>query len=278
MSEQRKEYKIDGRTPTIYRVVKNKDNPYVMIDRRPVDNPDLSFKAKGILTYLLSRPDGWEVSVADLIKHGIEGEAAIRSGLKELKNARHMKYTTSRKQGRITGWLIEVFEIPFSPDSDFQDVDFQDVENRTQVLSTLSSTELKDGVPPSFGLDWKIATNQDVTEQDIIEQSDKQRIDAANLIAMGTGINSIAIYNLAYAFMTVRQIVIPSESAKGNRKAAQEMLKMHVAPVHIVEATKKLLEAKMTVTDLFSIKKTAIDLANKPAEIVRSSMIRTIGQ
>ena len=50
MSEERKPYKIEGRTPTIYRVVKNKDNPYVMIDRRPVDNPALSFKAKGILT------------------------------------------------------------------------------------------------------------------------------------------------------------------------------------------------------------------------------------
>ena len=72
MTEQRKAYKIDGRPQTIYRVVKNKDNPYVMIDRRPVDNPTLSFKAKGILTYLLSRPDGWEVSVADLINSGSE--------------------------------------------------------------------------------------------------------------------------------------------------------------------------------------------------------------
>lgn len=278
MSEERKPYKIEGRTPTIYRVVKNKENPYVMIDRRPVDNPKLSFKAKGILTYLLSRPDGWEVSVADLIKHGADGEGAVRSGLKELKLAGHMKYTKSRKQGRITGWLIEVFEIPLSPDSDFQDVENPDVENRTQVLSTLSSTELKDGVPPSFGLDWKIAAGQGITEQDLGEQVDSQRLDAANLIAMGTGINSTAIHNLAYAFMTVRQIVIPSESAKGNRKAAQEMLKMHVAPAHIVEATKKLIAANMTVTDLFSIKKTAIDLANKPAEVVRSSMIRTIGQ
>ena len=138
MSEEKKPYKIEGRVPTIFRVVKNKDNPYVMIDRRPVDNPALSFKAKGILTYLLSRPDGWEVSVADLVKHGTEGAAAVRSGLKELKNARHMKYTTSRKQGRITGWLIEVFEVPYPPDSDFQQVENQDIENQRQVLSTLS--------------------------------------------------------------------------------------------------------------------------------------------
>ena len=104
----------------------------------------------------MSRPDGWEVSVADLIKHGADGEGAVRSGLKELKEARHMKYTTSRNQGRITGWLIEVFEAPYPPDSDFQDVDNPDVENRGQVLSTLSRkkkiSNIKDGAsakPPT---------------------------------------------------------------------------------------------------------------------------------
>ena len=150
MTEKRKEYKIDGRPSTIYRVVKNKDNPYVMIDRRPVDNPALSFKAKGILTYLMSRPDGWEVSVADLIKHGTDGEAAVRSGLKELKEAGHMKYTQSRNEGRITGWLIEVYEVPHSPDGDFQDVENQDVENQGQVLSKLNRKQkrIKEAATP----------------------------------------------------------------------------------------------------------------------------------
>jgi DnaD/phage-associated family protein len=143
MSEPKQPYRIKDRPPTIFRVVKSKDNPYVMIDRRPIENQKLSFKAKGILTYLLSRPDGWEVSVADLIKRGTDGEAGIRAGLKELKNAGHMKYSTSRKAGRITGWLIEVYEVP---DGDFLqveilDVEKQDVENRTQVLSTLSNKE-----------------------------------------------------------------------------------------------------------------------------------------
>ena len=145
MTETKQPYRIKDRPPTIFRVEKSKDNPYVMIDRRPVENPRLSFKAKGILTYLLSRPDGWEVSVADLIKRGTDGEAGIRAGLKELKNAGHMKYSTSRKAGRITGWLIEVYEVP---DGDFLqveilDVEKQDVENRTQVLSTLSNKDIK---------------------------------------------------------------------------------------------------------------------------------------
>ena len=138
MSEEKKPYRIEGRPQTIYRVVKSANNPYVMIDRRPIDNPAMSWKAKGMLTYLMSRPDGWEVSVSDLINHAKDGEASTRAGLKELKDAGHMKYTKMRDKGRITGWLIEVFEIPHS---DFQDVENQDMENRRQVLKNLSSTK-----------------------------------------------------------------------------------------------------------------------------------------
>lgn len=147
MTDEQQEYRIEGRPSTIFRTVKSKDNPFVMIDRRPIDNKELSFKAKGILTYLMSRPDGWEVSVKDLFNHATDGEDAIRSGLAELRKAGHMKYVQERVKGRITGMVIEVYEVPFtSPHADFPDVEKPhvekpDVENPTQVLSNLSSTD-----------------------------------------------------------------------------------------------------------------------------------------
>jgi hypothetical protein len=190
MTEPRKEYKIAGRVSTIFRVVKNKDNPYVMVDRRPVDNPKLSFKAKGILTYLLSRPDGWEVSVSDLIRHGIDGEASIRSGLKELKEAGHMKYTTARNQGRITGWLIEVFEIPQSPDSDFQQVEKQDVENQGQVLSKLNSKQKKSvikGATPTQPTPPEITLYREVTKKYPPSPNFENVIDSIKKIVLRRG-------------------------------------------------------------------------------------------
>lgn len=159
-----KEYRIEGREPTIFRVMKNKDNPYVMVDRRPIDNPKLSYKAKGILTYLLSRPDGWEVNVPDLVNHGIDGPAAIRTGLKELGAAGHIKYNPHREGGYIKKWVIEVYEVPNATaqsnegeeildddfrnvgvhlDSDFLQVGNQQGGNRREVLSTLSKKEKK---------------------------------------------------------------------------------------------------------------------------------------
>lgn len=152
------EYKIEGRDSTIFRVKKSHDNPYVMVDRRPVDNPLLSFKSKGILTYLLSRPDGWEVNVPDLVNHSTDGPAAIRSGLKELREAGHIRYNQEREGGYIKRWVIEVYEVPEFVAQDDEgekvlDCDFlqvgnlqvenQQVGNRGEVLSTLSNKELK---------------------------------------------------------------------------------------------------------------------------------------
>ena len=157
--ENKPEYKIQGREPTIFRVIKRQDNPYVMIDRRPIDNSKLSFKAKGILTYLMSRPDGWEVNVPDLVNHGTDGAAAIRSGLHELRDAGHLHYNPLREGGYIKKWVIEVFEVPDLRlvaskddesglvanvlDDDFLQVENLQVENRGEVLSTLSINELK---------------------------------------------------------------------------------------------------------------------------------------
>ena len=158
MSEEPAPYRIEGRPPTIFRTVKNKDNPYVMIDRRPIDNPKLSFKAKGILTYLLSRPDGWEVNLIDLANRSTEGLSAIKSGVKELKEAGHLKHAGTRNEGGQFGTVIwEVYEAPqvdnqltdspqvgvASPQVEKPQADKPQADNRTQVLSTLSNKDLK---------------------------------------------------------------------------------------------------------------------------------------
>ncbi len=96
---------------TIFRIHKGRDNPFVMVDRRPVENPEMSFKAKGILTYLLSRPDNWEVNLPDLLKHSTDGADSIRTGLRELRKAGHARLVPHRNEARqVVKWVYEVYE------------------------------------------------------------------------------------------------------------------------------------------------------------------------
>jgi DnaD/phage-associated family protein len=163
MSEERSEYKIEGRPSTIFRTVKCSDNPYVMVDMRPILNEKLSWKAKGILVYLLSRPDGWEVNLVDLTNRSADGLASVKSGCKELKEAGHLKHAGIRKaSGQFDTVIWEVYETPqvgnqltdephmgVSPEVDFPSpevekphVEKPHADNRTQVLSTLSNKEI----------------------------------------------------------------------------------------------------------------------------------------
>ena len=97
----------------IIRVVKDAANPYVMINKTPLDDPRLSFKAKGILSYLLSKPDNWKVRVSDLANHAKDGKDSVRSGLKELVLSGYATYEQPReKHGMFSDGGYTIYEIP----------------------------------------------------------------------------------------------------------------------------------------------------------------------
>ena len=119
---------------------------------------------------------------------------------------------------------------------------------------------------PSLPLDWKIAIGQEITEKDLRQEKQKGYIDIANLIAMGAGTNTDKFFAIAYMFMNQRDIPIPQSKVKAQRKPIREMVEMGVHEGHVAEAVQKLLADGMTVTDLYSVSKTAIALANPPKE------------
>ena len=100
-------------TKSIIRVQKNKDNPYVMIDKRIFGACGLSWKAKGLLGYLLSRPDNWKIIVADLVKQSTDGRDSVYSGLKELVQAGYIIRERKRiDKGRYAAIEYIVLEEP----------------------------------------------------------------------------------------------------------------------------------------------------------------------
>jgi hypothetical protein len=94
-------------------IVKRKVNNFVQIDKAVFEDDRLSFKAKGILGYLLTKPDGWKVIVKDLSNHSTDGERAIYSGLNELKKYGYYKKEPVRdEKGCIIYWQSVVYECP----------------------------------------------------------------------------------------------------------------------------------------------------------------------
>lgn len=95
------------------RTEKNRNNPYVMINKTALDDDNLSWKAKGIWCYLMSKPDGWKCQVEDLKKHSKDGTDSVKAGLRELREYGYMiKRPIKNDKNIIIEWEEILFEIP----------------------------------------------------------------------------------------------------------------------------------------------------------------------
>lgn len=133
------------------------------------------------------------------------------------------------------------------------------LNSNTEITS--ETTHGADAPKPSMPIEWQIVGGVEQIVKPDEEQA--RRADFANLLAMGMT-NADTARAIALAFQEARGITLPTGKVKGQRKAVKEMIEMGVKPEHVRAATRQLTEKGMTVSDLFSIVKTAIDLANAP--------------
>jgi len=98
----------------IIRVQKARNHPFVIMDKRPLEDARLSFKAKGILAYLLSRPDDWVVRIADLCNHATDGPTAVRAAMNELASLGYaiLRSIKEKDSGKMNGREWVIFENP----------------------------------------------------------------------------------------------------------------------------------------------------------------------
>jgi len=93
--------------------VQKRENPWVQIDKRTLDDERLSWKAKGILSYLLTRPDDWTVRPSQLQTVSTDGRHATYSALEELHEADYIEKRQKRDEnGHFDGYEYVVYERP----------------------------------------------------------------------------------------------------------------------------------------------------------------------
>lgn len=155
---------------TIFRRAKDKDNPYVMIDRTVFENPDVSWKAKGLMGYLLSRPDDWDVRMGDLVKRSTNGMESVRSAVKELEHHGYLVRCREHLDNGRFQWNITVHEVPVpcgdEPSMENPSMDHPQVENPTLTNKDLREKGSTNITPPTGG--------DTVVEIDLVDATDLQ--------------------------------------------------------------------------------------------------------
>lgn len=95
------------------RIQKDKENPYVMINKETIQDKRLSWRARGVMAYLLSLPDDWKIYIKELSDHSRDGEHVTAKSLKELIDTGYVTRELIRnKKGYLKGYNYTIHENP----------------------------------------------------------------------------------------------------------------------------------------------------------------------
>ena len=91
---------------------KIKEKNYMQIDKTGIQDSRLSWSATGLLTYLIGRPDDWEIIIEHLRTVKTNGRDSTKSALVELRQYEYCHYFELREKGIIRETFYLVFEVP----------------------------------------------------------------------------------------------------------------------------------------------------------------------
>lgn len=125
----------------VFRVNRNKN--YTHMANYHFMDKTLSWKAKGILSNMLSLPDQWDYSLAGLATLASDGMSATRAAIKELEDHGYLERKPIRNNGKFVDWEYLIYEKPQEekPVVENPQVEKPQVENRTQLNTKQSSTK-----------------------------------------------------------------------------------------------------------------------------------------
>lgn len=123
---------------------------YTVVAQAAIDDERLSWKARGLLVYLLSKPDNWKTSYRQLMKVGPDGQASILAGLKELEDHGYLVRSNTRTEGGQLQSVSHVFETPQTV-RELSTPGLSTPGKPTQSIKTevTKTEELKTSAPPS---------------------------------------------------------------------------------------------------------------------------------
>lgn len=124
----------------------HKSSNYTVINNQYLRNKEMSLKAKGLLTIMLSLPDNWNYSINGLVSICKESKSAIVSAIDELKDQGHLVIEKIQPCEENKGRYCYKYHIYEVACTDFQGVenqtmDIQNIENNSQLNTNTLTTK-----------------------------------------------------------------------------------------------------------------------------------------
>ena len=129
----------------IFRI--NKTKNYTVMSNHHLQDKNLSYKAKGLLSYMLSLPNDWDYSVRGIVASSKEGIKSINSILKELEENNYLIRARKQENNGRFYYEYSIYETPYTPKG-ITDKGY--TLNGTQINTNIKNTNNKDKLDKPF--------------------------------------------------------------------------------------------------------------------------------
>ena len=150
----------------VFRVERN--TGYTVMSNHHLRNKELSLKAKGLLSQMLSLPEDWDYTLAGLSYINREKIDAIREAVRELERAGYIQRSRERdEKGRLRGTDYIIYEQP-------PNLDLPTLEN-----PTLGNPTLENPTQEKPTLENPMQLNKDIQKTDL-SKKEKSNTDLSS--------------------------------------------------------------------------------------------------
>ena len=250
----------------VFRVERNKG--YTVMSNHHLRNKELSLKAKGLLSQMLSLPEDWDYTLAGLSFINREKIDAIREAVKELERAGYIVRSRERdEKGRLRGTDYVIFEQPQTPPVS----DLPTLENPTLGNPTLENpTQEK----PTLENPMQLNKDIDIQKTDL-PKKEKSNTDLSN--------------NHSIPILSPNPSPLREETAEPERKGTEaadaysvyeEIIKDNIEYEHFIKHTdfekERLDEIVSLILETVCTKRKTIRIAGDdyPAELVKAKFMK----
>ena len=231
---------------------------YTVMSNHHLRNKELTLKAKGLLSQMLSLPEDWDYTLAGLSYINREKIDAIREAVRELERTGYIQRSRERdKKGRLRGADYIIYEQP--PNLDLPTLENPTLENPTQEKPTLENP---------------MQLNKDIQKTDLSKKE-----------------NQIRIYQVTIPFLSfpLTPLLLREETAEPERKGTEaadaysvyeEIIKDNIEYEHFIKHTdidrERLDEIVSLILETVCTKRKTIRIAGDdyPAELVKAKFMK----
>lgn len=146
----------------VLRRKRRKDAAFVVIHKTESENRKLSWGARGLLAYLLGKPDGWDFNVKHLVTQSPGTMYELKKLLKQLRQAGYLSIVKKRdKAGQVKGSFYIIHEEPKDRKKSEENTAHREVEIHPP------GDGHREAYIPSVGISASLVRNDSVVNNDL---------------------------------------------------------------------------------------------------------------